>query len=132
MTANNSKSDPEVIQDLVVAILAVNFWTLEKVYALREELEAQGLFDLAALAQQDTQAVTAQLVAAGYQRGGFPVPQMADRLIATAKNLLSGKEAELRALLAAGNTTGLDRFLLELKGVGPVVAENFRILRSGS
>jgi len=125
----NRHAEDEFIKDLVVALLSVNFWTLERVYALHDSLEAQGLFDMRAMASLVPQAITKRLVAAGYSRGGFPVPMMADRLAGTARKLASGGEEHLKQILASGTGRELDQFLLTLKGVGPVVVSNFKVLQ---
>jgi len=121
--------ETSVVEDLVVAILAVNFWTLEKVYALRSRLAEQGLFDMQGVSDLDVGEVDRRLRAAGYERGDFPVFAMANRLVHTACALDAGGETKLRALLAQGGSHELDDFLLGLKGVGPVVVGNFKVLQ---
>jgi len=129
-THRDSSGEAEIIADLVTAILAVNVWSLEKVYEMRNGLRTQGLFDLELVASLGPETVTERLVAAGYSLGRFPVPKMAERLIGTAAKLVAGGTTKLRGLIASGAEKELDTFLLELKGIGPFVVSNFKLLQN--
>lgn len=119
---------PVLYEDLTMALLAVNNHTLDKVFAIREGLRAQGWFTPAAVRTWGEAEALQRLAAAGYDRGPGFNTRLADRLRALA---LHQQEPGLRALeaaVAAGDEAALERELLALYGVGPAVVRNFKVL----
>ena len=50
MSEQNEITQKELIGDLVVAVLSLNPWTIEKTFKIYDGLREQGLFDLDAVA----------------------------------------------------------------------------------
>lgn len=122
----------EAIEDLVIAVLAVNRWSLEKVFSIRDGLDKQGLFDFDSLAQVDPGAIAKKLEAAGYKRGDYMTLMMASRLKGIAEQMGPAKRGEMMAFLEQGDRRELETLLLGLTGVGPSVFEQFLCLREPS
>ena len=116
-------------EDLVVAILAVNNYSLEKAYGLRTGLKKQGCFDPAKVRSWSHEEAVRHLVQAGYDRG------------ATMNSIFAGRVQELAIFeesqvlvqawkhLALGQKTDADRILLSIPGVGPTVLGHFWALQ---
>ena len=117
------------VGDLVVSMLTVNNFSLEKVCELRPALEKASLFDVEALSKMSHEQVFGALKSAGYSKADYVVGLLADRLLAMAGTMQSTSADELRGLLQPGRERELDRFLLAIKGVGPAVLETFKALR---
>lgn len=77
----NTPSTDDPWQDLVVAILAVNRYSLERTYTFAQGLRKQGLFDPHNLATLDLGDIVARLQAGGYRRGQFMSDLFAVRLM---------------------------------------------------
>ena len=67
----------KVVEDLVIAMLSVDSWTLEKSFALRDALQREEIFDLDTLADRAPTDVFERLERAGYARGDFMTDVMA-------------------------------------------------------
>lgn len=76
-----------VVTDLVSAILAVNLWTVEKVFSIHDGLEREGVFDHERIASAKFDEVHASLIAAGYDRGDYIVSLLTERLQSMAHQL---------------------------------------------
>ena len=61
----------DAAEHLLIPLLAVNNWTLERVWELRDELCRVGLMDLDAVARLSEEKVAARLAWAGHTRGKF-------------------------------------------------------------
>lgn len=130
----NQMSDndaPEtLIGDLVVAMLTVNNWPLEKACELRPALERARLFDIEKLSNLSHDEVFHRLKDAGYAKADYVVGLLADRLLAMATTLSGAGFAKLQQLAGSSDQAAKrDRFLLGIKGVGPAVLETFKALR---
>ncbi|MFC1609534.1 hypothetical protein ACFL6C_01120 [Myxococcota bacterium] len=115
-----------LVENLVCAMLAVNNWPLEQAYALRENLEKEGLTDLARLRRMQHQEVFAALRRAGYTKADFVTGLLVERLQDMAEKL-RGKLDEVDGLLKT-DPDRAETFLASIKGVGPVVIRNFLML----
>ena len=114
---------------LVVAMLAVGGFSVEKVLAIREALERHGLLNPRKLAQWDDARITRELTAAGYRRG-LLTGMYAERLSAAMKELAAAERLlQTEELLASGSVSLVTHLLLPQKGVGPRVVDNFLALR---
>lgn len=129
---NESATRDDLASDLLMALLAVNSWTLEQVGRLYPSLQQHRLFDVAAVSRLDVDEVRDRLTAAGYKRGPVLGGMMALRMHEVALALVEGGAQLLADFEASGNTTDAREFLLTLSGVGPVVVENYFLLRSSS
>jgi endonuclease III-like uncharacterized protein len=125
----NSNAPETLIGDLVVAMLTVNNWPLEKACELRPTLERTQLFDIEELAKLPHDEVSRRLKDAGYTKADYVVGLLADRLLAMAATLSGHGFEEFRQLVDSDRDAERDRFLLGIKGVGPAVLETFKALR---
>lgn len=131
MTNSGAKRD-DIASDLLMALLAVNSWTLEQVGRLYPALLANDLFNVSALSGLDIEQIQERLEAAGYKRGPVLEAMMALRMYHVACALAEGGAQLLSDLEVAGNTTAARDYLLTLKGVGPTVVQNYLLLRSSA
>lgn len=111
---------------LVIAMLSVNLYTLEKTWKIFDQLKANGLFDPHNFAIWSHEELLQKLIASNYNRGAM-IGIFVERLI-TISNLVDDiKSNEL--ILATGTRQEVAKLLTRIKGVGPVVLDNFFILR---
>ena len=68
--------------DLVIAILSVNSYPLEKTFALFESLDENGLLDPSCLAELSAADIARRMGAAGYNRGDTMTAIFTERLVA--------------------------------------------------
>lgn len=130
MRKESTDTEEEMVEDLVMAMLAVNQWSLNDTFALHESLRAEGLFDMQRLVAMDMPEIVKRLTRAGYSRGDFLVMQLSDRLKDLAKVLTSSNEHTLRSLSNPEHTTELEKFLLTINGIGPKVVRDYKLLRN--
>jgi hypothetical protein len=116
------------IEDLVVSVLAIYQYSLEKTYNLRDDLRREGVFDLDAMARKQLPDVVAALHAAGYQRGKTTAI-FADRILELAQAARKGVLTEALHAWNAGQHDRADSLLLAIPGIGPRVLENFHMLQ---
>jgi hypothetical protein len=120
-------SDPW--QDLVVSILSVNQYSLERTYRCVSGLREHGLFDPTKLGQWGPPDIVEKLKLAGCDRGPFMTSLFAQRL-GNLGALIKSKGADRCAQVIAGtNVQAIEGLLLPVNGVGPKVLANFRLLR---
>lgn len=127
---NESVNREDIASDLLMALLAVNSWTLEQVGRLYPLLKQHQVFDVTAVSHLDVDQIQERLTSAGYKRGPVLGTMMALRVQHVAIALAEGGAELLSNLETAGDTSGAREFLLTLKGVGPTVVENYLLLRS--
>jgi hypothetical protein len=118
-----------IVQDLVCSLLAVNLWTVEKTFGLSKDLERESLFDMNAVSRMSHQEAVDHLINAGYARGDYITGLLADRLLTVAAALAEDGVSRLCTLIAAGEIAEMDTWLLSLKGIGPQVLKNFKMLQ---
>ena len=119
-------------EDLVLAILSVNRYSLEKTYSHVESLRREGLFDPNTLAKKSVEDIATRLRRGGYDRGEFLNALLATRLVSLGMFIERVGTEEAEHILAKGNTTQISKFLGPVKGIGPQVLANFETLRHGS
>ena len=117
-------------EDLVVAVLAVNRWSLERSFALLDGLRAEGLVDFNILVALPPAEVQLRLVRAGYGRGEYLVSLLAARLQSVAQGLPVERLNKLIECERMGQIKSVDAILLSLNGIGPTVLTNYKRLRS--
>lgn len=124
------QDEAEVFSDLLLAMLAVNSWELDKVGALLPQLRDSGLTDANLVSGMSFEKVFSNLVASGYKRGDYIVSLLADRVI-SAGNAFSDTDFEpkLLEMERAKDVESLKQLLQPIKGVGPKVFQNFLLLR---
>ena len=89
-------------EDLVLAVLAVSLYRIEKIEPCRSAFREAGLFDPERLAIESSQAVTQELKRAGYDRGKLTW-QFADRLISLGKHVVDGDRTAIEHVLCMGS-----------------------------
>jgi hypothetical protein len=102
-------------EDLILAILSVNRYSLEKIY-LAWTPEEIGI----------------RLRRGGYDRGDFMTNLFANRLASLGAFIKSTGVKECERILRKGKTSEINQFLQPIKGIGPQVLINFLLLRNAS
>lgn len=116
-------------EDLVLSILSVSKYPLEKTYRIVDRLRKEGLFDPRHLTRWDHSEITDRLKSAGYDRGTFMTGQLALRL-SNLGTLIEAKGVETCNTLISSRDTGvIEELLLPVKGIGPNVLATFYLLR---
>ena len=118
-----------IVCDLVCSLLAVNLWTVEKTFSLNRALDRESLFDMDTARRMSRQEVFDRLLRAGYSRGDYVTGLLADRLLNVANALAGEGLSRLCTLIAKGEIGEMDTWLLSIKGVGPQVLKNFKMLQ---
>ena len=131
MSANLSVSET-VLEDLVVAVLAVNNYSLEKAFSLVSAIRAEGLADLTKLSKWEVPEIAPRLSRAGYDRGVFLNTLIAQRLSSLGAYASELGFAVFEKKIRSSETDEVQTCLLPVKGVGPKVVENFLLLRESS
>lgn len=115
--------------DLVVSILAVNQYSLEKTYDLLGGLRAARVTDPDALVNWTFEIMVHKLKTAGCDRGAFMTALFAKRLCALGELLRTKGVLDCESTLSGGNRRSIEALLLPVNGIGPKVLKNFFMLR---
>ena len=116
-------------EDLVISILSVNQYSLERTYKSIEALRNAGLFDPQRLIRWDQKEIADRLKSAGCDRGSFMTNLFALRL-ANLSALIERKGIEDCAkVISTCDTRAIEELLLPVNGIGPKVIANFYFLR---
>lgn len=130
MNARRISREQHVFLDLVVAMLAVNRWTLERAASIADGLSDAGLSDPSAIRSMSVDEVATRLATAGYKRGRYMEQLLAIRVVSAAEILDEQCVRRLTDLERRGDKNAIRDLLLAVKGVGPEVVNSFFILRS--
>jgi len=116
----------EILQDLVVSVLAVNNYSLDKAYRLCGRLQKLGLFDLSTVSGDPLSAgeIRAKLIAAGYCRGEYIETLISKRIERIFGSIKDRGCADFLLSLDCDSDLVAQR-LSGLYGVGPRVVSNF-------
>ncbi len=118
----------ELWSDLVVAILSVNNYSLEKTYAHLQGLRAAGLCSPENLSRWGVDEIVQKLQKAGCNRGSFMTPLYAKRLSALGAAARSTGIEKFTSILGCASRSEIENLLLRINGIGPKVLENFFLL----
>src|SRR5437588_12378095 len=119
----------DVWEDLILAILSVNRYSLEKTYSAVDSLRREALFDPKKLAGWTLEDIAIRLRRGGYDRGDYLTKLLANRLMSLGVFVERvGIEKSERILTTYGKTE-IGQFLQPVNGVGPPVPINFSVLR---
>lgn len=129
MSNQKTKSDDDPWSDLVVSILSVNSFPVERTYALLDRLRAEKLTDPENLSQQTAPGLYSKLVAAGYDRGEFMTYLFAERLSSLGAFAKTFGISECEKVMKSRDAKAINSMLLSVKGIGPAVMQNFLFLR---
>jgi len=116
-------------EDLIVSILSVNQYSLERTYRCLEGLREQGLSDPNKLMGWGQAEIVNRLKSAGCDRGLFMTNLFAFRLCSLGTLIqLSGVDA-CTEIISSRDAKSIEKLLLPVNGVGPKVIANFCLLR---
>lgn len=118
------------IEEIVVAVLAVNNYSLEKAHELLPELRSEGLTNPHRVARKDAGDLTVALSRAGYNRGML-TGLMAERLLGLMEAITDGELEAFEGLLRSGEQERALTLLRKVHGIGPQVAANVWMLLKG-
>jgi len=121
-----------VWEDLILAILSVNRYSLEKTYSAVGGFRSEGLFDPKKLAEQTLEEITVRLRRGGYDRGEYLTKLLAMRLMSLAAFVDRIGVEESERILTSPDKRKIEEFLQPVKGIGPQVLNNFFALRQGA
>jgi len=116
-------------EDLVISILSVNQYSLERTYQSLEGLRNEGLFDPRRLVGWDQKEIADRLKSAGCDRGSFMTNLFALRLANLGALIESKGIEECAKVISACDTRAIEELLLPVNGIGPKVIANFYFLR---
>ena len=119
-------------QDLVVSILSVNNYSLEKTYSSVDSLSKEGVFDPKKLAGWTQDEIAIRLRRGGYDRGEYLNKLLAGRLLSLGRFVHSIGIEESERALASTDKSGVGKFLQPVSGIGPQVLRSFSMLRQPS
>lgn len=119
----------EIWEELVVSILAVNQYSLEKTYAILPLLREVGIVDPDNLASWELDEVIARLRAGGCERGSFMTSLFALRLVSLGTALKSKGIASCGEIILTNDAKAIRDLLMPVDGIGPRVLSNFFLLR---
>ncbi len=112
--------------NLVIAMLSINQYPLDKTFKIFDQLESGGLFDPLKIASWHYDELCQRLIESGYDRGRMN-DIFAERLWSIRN--LSDNFSAYEKILANGTESEVTKVLSQIKGVGPVVIKNYLQLR---
>ena len=127
--ADKSTMNDDPWGDLVISMLSVNGFPLERAYGLLKQLSAEQLTNPQELSKRTAPELFAKLIAAGYNRGEFMTYLFAERLSSLGSFAKQHGIAECENIIRGQDVAALEKLLLSVNGIGPVVMRNFRLLR---
>jgi hypothetical protein len=119
-----------IAENILIAILAVNGWTADRVFPMVERFRTVGLLDFVAISGLSVEDIAERLARAGYARGEFLNELLATRVLSMATVLTPNEVSRLKQCLAEGRTADVSVTLRGINGVGPVVLETFWSLQN--
>ncbi len=117
----------ENLEAIVVSVLAVNSYGIERVYGLLPKFRENGLLNPTKISNADVSQVMMDLYKAGYDRGML-TEMMAGRLVGVLKAVAEGRLDMLNELVEKGSKTMAKDLLCQVKGIGPRVASDVWML----
>jgi hypothetical protein len=117
----------DVVDSLVMALLGVNNYPLEKVWNLLPRLREEGLTKPCQVASEDLNRLTARLINAGYDRGRLTA-MFAERLQHLMAAIQSGQLDGLDDPATRKDSQAMRQILCTVRGIGPQVAQNAWVL----
>jgi hypothetical protein len=121
--------DDNAWDDLIVSILSVNQYSLEKTFAVLGALRAGKITDPTNLARWTHEEMTDNLKSSGCNRGAFMTGLFAQRLCSVGELIRTKGIAHCESVLISGDRRMIEELLLPVNGIGPKVLQNFFLLR---
>lgn len=122
----------ERVEHLVVAMLAVGGYSLQRVWNILPQLQAEGLTDSSRSENANETKVVQRLARAGYDRGPTVTTSMAKRLVALHAAARDGLLDQAARLMREGRLKDAEKALCSVKGIGPIVFKHFAILEGAT
>jgi hypothetical protein len=116
-------------EDLVVSILSVNQYSLERTYSMVDGLRRENITDPLRLARWESPEIEIRLRAAGCDRGVFMTKLFAERLGALGALIRTNGRGECDKVIKSRDAKAIENLLLPVHGIGPVVLRQFFLLR---
>lgn len=116
------------IVHLVIAMLAVGGYSLQRVWDMRPSLEREGLVNPEVVELLDEDEVVRRLATSGYDRGPIVTASMAIRLIALHAAVRNGILTQASRFMHEGRFQDAEKTLCKVKGIGPMVFRQFASL----
>ena|ERR1700730_14344453 len=116
-------------EDLIVAILSVNRYSLEKTYLSIAGLRREGIVEPHKLRSWGTEEIAARLIRAGYDRGRFMTTLFAQRLASLGCFVESHGLESCERVLRSKDSSAITTLLMSVNGIGPSVLQNFFLMR---
>lgn len=129
MATERAISRDDTWEDLVVSVLSVNQYSVERTYSALEGLRASGLFEPSNLVKWDVDEFVRRLKAAGCDRGEFMTNLFAVRLASLGHFLSQTGVEQVAKILRTQNRELIEKTLLPVKGIGPKVIKNYCFLQ---
>lgn len=114
--------------DLVVSMLAVYNYTLEKVDTYSAGFEKQGLFEPDKIKKMSHEEIFDALEKSGYKRGNLNAI-FTERIQALGEYIEKKGKDHCESILKSKNKKSITELLNPIKGIGPKVIENYFELR---
>jgi hypothetical protein len=118
----------ETLAHLIIALLSVGGYSIERVWEIRSNLESEGLLDSKAVEMLDEAEVVRRLATSGYDRGPVVTVSMARRLMALHTAVRNGLLAQASSLMQEKRMKDAETLLCTVKGIGPMVFSQFAAL----
>ncbi len=115
--------DSAATANLVAAMLAVNFYPVDRAYSLMPAFRDRGLLDPAKVSAMSHEDLISAMNAAGYARGGF-LPILSYRLVTLLAAVASGALDAIPAHVAANDEAKFTAALTSVHGFGPRTASS--------
>jgi hypothetical protein len=120
----------DVWEALILAILSVNSYSVEKTRAIAKSLRREGLFDPGKIADWNLNEIAARLHRAGYSRGSYLDTLLAARLLSLGDFVKQTGLDTAEVVLTSDRKAEIATFLRPVRGVGPQVIDTFVFLRT--
>ncbi len=116
------------VDHLVVALLAVGGYSLQRAWDALPALRKESLCDPKAVQLLDEGEIVRRLARSGYNRGATVTTSMAKRLMALHAAVRDGVLSSASSLMKEGRLQDAESVLCKVKGVGPAVFKQFAVL----
>ncbi len=116
-------------EDLVISILSVNQYTLNKTYSSIESLRQVEIFNPENLIKWDINEIEQRLRQGGCERGSFMTNLFAERLAALGELIANQSISKCEQVLLSRDKKIITDFFMPVKGIGPKVLQNLFLLQ---
>ncbi|MDH4127625.1 MAG: hypothetical protein OEV44_02645 [Spirochaetota bacterium] len=118
----------EIIENLIISVMAINNFYLEKAYNLKEKLLKENLFNLETLKNSSSEQLFEKIVKSGYKKSDYVIGLLVDRFKDIGNKLSPSVLDQLLKAVVAKDINSIEKILLPIHGVGYFVIKNFNSL----